>query len=328
MGGGHRKAECHCWGARVHSPLSLPVGKFHARGTGTQKIFWDTGWVGPMVPPYTAAVRANVWDTVSAHVRQQLLQCKGIRIPTLGSFDTILERVQVGAGYLAVQRPVFYLARNLAEGHRLTVDMSYMPGNKVLQPMQQAQIAATTFVSSKRVVRCIQATMSLFSRCIAQGRNTALILRDIGMLLIEDAQVQMKYYCDFLEAMSGKVTLKGVLLRVPGVPGSVIPRSAAPAFLTRSGCVIVFPEFELQCIHCVPFSGTKKGWQKEAAQDMNGSARDQRPAGKHPREEKPPAAQHGTALGGTAGRQGVKLKGTSLAMKAFLQTGTQGLEQR
>ncbi|XP_015726409.1 coiled-coil domain-containing protein 81-like isoform X2 [Coturnix japonica] len=290
MGGGHRKAECHCWGARVHSPLSLPVGKFHARGTGTQKIFWDTGWVGPMVPPYTAAVRANVWDTVSAHVRQQLLQCKGIRIPTLGSFDTILERVQVGAGYLAVQRPVFYLARNLAEGHRLTVDMSYMPGNK--------------------------------------GRNTALILRDIGMLLIEDAQVQMKYYCDFLEAMSGKVTLKGVLLRVPGVPGSVIPRSAAPAFLTRSGCVIVFPEFELQCIHCVPFSGTKKGWQKEAAQDMNGSARDQRPAGKHPREEKPPAAQHGTALGGTAGRQGVKLKGTSLAMKAFLQTGTQGLEQR
>lgn len=55
MGGGHRKAECHCWGARVHSPLSLPVGKFHARGTGTQKIFWDTGWVGPMVPPYTAA---------------------------------------------------------------------------------------------------------------------------------------------------------------------------------------------------------------------------------------------------------------------------------
>lgn len=87
-------------------------------------------------------------------------------------------------------------------------------GNKVLQPLQYARIAAATFVSPKRVVRCIQATMSLFSRCIAQGRNVALILRDIGVLLIEGAQVQMKYYCDFLEVMAGKDTLKEVLLRV------------------------------------------------------------------------------------------------------------------
>lgn len=56
--------------------------------------------------------------------------------------------------------------------------------------------------------------MSLFSRCIAQGRNVALILRDIGMLLIEGAQVQMKYYRDFLEVMAGEDTLKEVLLRV------------------------------------------------------------------------------------------------------------------
>ncbi|XP_040561960.1 coiled-coil domain-containing protein 81-like isoform X1 [Gallus gallus] len=353
MGSGHRKAGCSRWGARVRFPLPLPVGKHRARGTGPRKDFWDTGWGGPVVPPFTAAgcraagaerdsaftccpVRAAVWDTVAAHVRQQLLQRKGIRIPTLGSFDTILERVRVGAGHLAVQRPVFYLARNLAEGHSLTNYEAYVPGNKVLQPLQYARIAAATFVSPKRVVRCIQATMSLFSRCIAQGRNVALILRDIGVLLIEGAQVQMKYYCDFLEVMAGKDTLKEVLLRVPGVPSSAIPHSAAPASLTRSGCIIVFPEFELQCVHHIALRHTRKptkGRRKEAARDKDGRAGEQRqrPAGKRPRAAEPPA-QHGAArsaaLGGIAGHQGPRLKGTSLAMKAFLQPGTQSLVRR
>lgn len=53
---------------------------------------------------------------------------QGIRIPTLGSFDTILERVQVGDGHLALHRPVFHLARNLAEGRHLMDDKAYMPG--------------------------------------------------------------------------------------------------------------------------------------------------------------------------------------------------------
>ncbi|NXI69536.1 CCD81 protein, partial [Anseranas semipalmata] len=116
------------------------------------------------------------------------------------------------------------------------------PGNKLLEPLRYAQIAAATFVSSKRVVGCIQATMSLFSRCIGKGRNVALILRDIGMLLIEGTQVQMKYYRDFLEKMTGKDTLKEALLKIPGMLDLVIPRTATAASLTCSGYVIVFPE--------------------------------------------------------------------------------------
>lgn len=41
-------------------------------------------------------------------------------------------------------------------------------------------------------------------------------------------------------------------------------------YLTSHQCLLAH-RFELQCIHCVPFSSTKKGWQKEAAQDMNGN---------------------------------------------------------
>lgn len=53
---------------------------------------------------------------------------QGVRIPTLGSFDTIPERLRVRARELTVQRPVFRLARNLADAHQLTDDKAYLPG--------------------------------------------------------------------------------------------------------------------------------------------------------------------------------------------------------
>nr|XP_047933319.1 coiled-coil domain-containing protein 81-like isoform X4 [Anser cygnoides] len=214
--------------------------------------FWDTGCAGPMVPPFTSMVRAAVWDTVAGYVQQQLLLRKGVHIPTLGSFDTIPEQVRVQAGDLTVQRPVFRLARNLSDAHQLTDDKAYVPGDKLLEPLRYTHIAAATFVSAKRVVGCIQATMSLFSRCIGKGKNVALILKDIGMLLIERPRVQMKYYRDFLEMMMGKDTLKEALLRVPGMLDLVIPRTATAASLTCSGHVIIFPEFELENVHDTP----------------------------------------------------------------------------
>ncbi|KFP51927.1 Coiled-coil domain-containing protein 81, partial [Cathartes aura] len=122
------------------------------------------------------------------------------------------------------------------------------PDGKVLEPLWYAQIAAAAFVSSKRVVGCIRDTMSLFSHCIGKEKTVMLILRDIGMLLLEDTQLQMKYYHDFLEMMNGKDTLEEALLRVPGMLDLVIPCTATTAFLTYSGCGTVFPEFEPESV--------------------------------------------------------------------------------
>ncbi|KFQ93414.1 Coiled-coil domain-containing protein 81, partial [Nipponia nippon] len=123
------------------------------------------------------------------------------------------------------------------------------PGGKVLVPLWYTQIAAATFVSLKRVVGCIQDTMSLFSHCIGKGKTSVLILRDAGMLLIEHTRVQIKYYHDFLNMMTGKDILEEALLRVPGVLDLVIPRTATTASLSHSGCIVVFPEFELEHVH-------------------------------------------------------------------------------
>ncbi|XP_071898529.1 coiled-coil domain-containing protein 81 isoform X2 [Anas platyrhynchos] len=315
--------------------------------------FWDTGREGPMVPPFTAVVRAAVWDTVSGYVHQQLLLHKGVRIPTLGSFDTIPERLRVRARELTVQRPVFRLARNLADAHQLTDDKAYLPGDKLLEPLRYAQIAAATFVSAKRVVGCIQATMSLFSRCIRKGRNVALILKDIGMLLIEGTRVQMKYYHDFLEMMTGKDKLKEALLRVPGMLDLVIPRTATAASLTCSGHVIIFPEFELETAHGTPLRDYHNKLLNECRQKKAVLLRPPRQdkkerllsgadascpgytgeqslepgslSGKQPPpEETPTGHQHpagSTAPGNSSRRKGPSLKRTSLAMRALLQPG-------
>lgn len=80
MGTGHRKAGCYCCGSRVRSPLSLPVGKHRARGTWPWKVFWDTGWGGPMLPPFTAAGKA-----LCRHLQERgcklLALCCHVRLP-------------------------------------------------------------------------------------------------------------------------------------------------------------------------------------------------------------------------------------------------------
>ncbi|XP_040424008.1 uncharacterized protein LOC121075128 isoform X1 [Cygnus olor] len=230
------------------------------------------------------------------------------------------------------------------------------PGDKLLEPLRYTHIAAATFVSVKRVVGCIQATMSLFSRCIGKGRNVALILKDIGMLLIESPRVQMKYYRDFLEMMTGKDTLKEVLLRVPGMLDLVIPRTATASSLTCSGHVIIFPEFELESVHGTllrdyhnsPGKRLNEGRQKKAVL-LRPPRQDEKErlltgantlcpgyTGEHslepgslggkppPPEETPTGHQHpagSTALSNSSRRKGPSLKHTSLAMKAFLQPG-------
>ena len=88
------------------------------------------------------------------------------------------------------------------------------PGNKELEPLKYAKVAAAASVSRRKVEGCIQGTMSLLSHCLRKGQNVALILKDIGLLLIEGTKVQMKFYYDFLERLSGKQNLEKVIFKV------------------------------------------------------------------------------------------------------------------
>ncbi|XP_072704724.1 uncharacterized protein [Ciconia boyciana] len=229
----------------------------------TQMDFWDGMEHAFMMPSITAEERTAVWDAVAGYVQDQLLLHKGVRIPTLGSFDAVPKRIHVGGEVVTIRKPVFHLARNLAVVHNLMDNKAYLPGktadetlagctltaslpwHKELEPLKYAKVAAAASVSRRKVEGCIQGTMSLLSHCLRKGQNVALILKDIGLLLIEGTKVQMKFYYDFLERLSGKQNLEKVIFKVPQLLDMVVSRVLPVASLTFSGRVIIFPKFEM-----------------------------------------------------------------------------------
>ncbi|KAK4805306.1 hypothetical protein QYF61_019250 [Mycteria americana] len=197
----------------MSSNMAVATKERLASVRGTQMDFWDGMEHTFMMPSITAEERTAVWDAVAGYVQEQLLLHKGVRIPTLGSFDAVPKRIQVGAEVVTIRKPVFHLARNLALVHNLVDNKAYLPGNKELEPLKYAKVAAAASVSRCKVEGCIQGTTSLLSHCLGKGHNVALILKDIGLLLIEGTKVQMKFYYDFLQRLSGKQNLEKVIFK-------------------------------------------------------------------------------------------------------------------
>ncbi|XP_075345428.1 coiled-coil domain-containing protein 81-like [Mycteria americana] len=229
----------------MSSNMAVATKERLASVRGTQMDFWDGMEHTFMMPSITAEERTAVWDAVAGYVQEQLLLHKGVRIPTLGSFDAVPKRIQVGAEVVTIRKPVFHLARNLALVHNLVDNKAYLPGNKELEPLKYAKVAAAASVSRCKVEGCIQGTTSLLSHCLGKGHNVALILKDIGLLLIEGTKVQMKFYYDFLQRLSGKQNLEKVIFKVPQLLDMVVSRLLPVASLTFSGRVIIFPKFEM-----------------------------------------------------------------------------------
>ncbi|XP_042649893.1 coiled-coil domain-containing protein 81-like [Tyto alba] len=199
--------------------------------------FWDGMKDTFMMPSIPVTERIRIWDVVSSYIQEHLLLHKGVRIPTLGSFDVVPTHIQVGNKKVTVQSPVFHLARNLAV-HNLMEYKAYLPGNKELKPLKYAEVAAAASVSRRKVEICIQGTMSLLSQCMGKGENVALVLKGMGVLLIEDRRVQMNFYSDFLEKITARTIQEVAALKVFQMLSPTVPIAS----LTFTGRVIIFPE--------------------------------------------------------------------------------------
>ncbi|NXX67001.1 CCD81 protein, partial [Spizella passerina] len=114
-----------------------------------------------------------------------------------------------------------------------------LPGN--LDPLQTFEVAAVLGLPRRKVEGSLQATMSLLSQCLGMGEDVALVLRDIGVLLVERRKVQMRFYLSFLEAVAGKDNLEKGIFKIQELLDMVVPRGVPVAALTSFGSVIVFP---------------------------------------------------------------------------------------
>ncbi|KAM9514267.1 coiled-coil domain-containing protein 81-like [Guaruba guarouba] len=174
-----------------------------------------------------------------------LLQSQGVRIPSLGTLDVVHEEIQVGDELVTIHRPTFSLARNLALVHNLMGNKLYAPGNKELEPLKYSKVASSIPTSRQKVERCIQGTMSQLSYCLGKGETVALLLKDIGVLLIEGKRVEVRFYSHFLEELVGKRSLEKARAKVPHLLDMGMSPSAPVASLSTIGRIIVFPAFEM-----------------------------------------------------------------------------------
>ncbi|POI25439.1 hypothetical protein CIB84_010811 [Bambusicola thoracicus] len=120
-------------------------------------------------------------------------------------------------GLVTVERPLFHLAKALAQDHDLqydSIDVAVSPGHDQYQQLPYAKIASENGISEGAAQLCVERTVCLFCACIEKRRNVAFIWRDVGMLLIEGKRVQMKFYEDFLEKLNGTTDMLQALLGV------------------------------------------------------------------------------------------------------------------
>ncbi|NWY58023.1 CCD81 protein, partial [Chionis minor] len=142
----------------------------------------------------------------------------------------------------------------------------FFPGNKELEPLKCSKVALEASVSRQKADSCIRGTASLLSRCLGKGENVALILKDVGVLLIEGPKVRMRFYYQFLERLCGKENLEKAVFKasawVPQLRDMVVSPVAPVASLTFTGRVIIFPECVIHPCRCrrrVPLLGMPPG---------------------------------------------------------------------
>ncbi|NXA73690.1 CCD81 protein, partial [Thryothorus ludovicianus] len=116
------------------------------------------------------------------------------------------------------------------------------PGNKQLETLKYAKVATEASVSRRKVESCILGTTSLLHHCLQKGVSVAFVLRDMGVLLMEDSTVQMRFYLDFLEKVIGERIQDRATLKALQQLDMVVSPAVPIASLSFTGRVIVFPK--------------------------------------------------------------------------------------
>uniref|UniRef100_A0A8D2KRP7 Coiled-coil domain containing 81 n=1 Tax=Varanus komodoensis TaxID=61221 RepID=A0A8D2KRP7_VARKO len=149
----------------------------------------------------------------------------GVSIPGLGTFSFLRQKLEVGHNkYILLQRPVFLLSEKLAQIHGLKFNKIHTPGDIPIVQLNFIVLSLEGPFNREIVEGCIRETLLSFSRSIASKQTVEFTFKGIGVLVIRDNRVKMKFYKDFLQAMDGSGTLLKALSNdpVPGMPRALL----------------------------------------------------------------------------------------------------------
>ncbi|XP_027704096.1 coiled-coil domain-containing protein 81 [Vombatus ursinus] len=199
--------------------------------------------VFPTLPSLSQDEVSNIWANVSEFVERQLSVRKGVQIPGFGTFTFVRQRLDVGNNkFILLQRPVFVIAEKFAQMHGLKQNKIFTPGDIPVVQLNFVMISLEGPFNRDVVEGCVKETLLFLSRSISVKQNVEFIFKGIGVLMIRDSKVKMRFYKDFLCAMDGSGNLVKALSNRPGTTDSVMSNREGTAQHPCS--VFAFPRIE------------------------------------------------------------------------------------
>ncbi|KAM6158549.1 coiled-coil domain-containing protein 81-like [Rhynchocyon petersi] len=194
----------------------------------------------PTLPLLSQEDVSTIWEKVSEFVERQLLMNKGVQIPGLGLFTFTRQRLQVGNNkFLFLKRPVFILAEKLVQLHRLEQNKIYTPGDIPVIPLNFTMLSVDLPFTRDIVEGCVRETLLFLSRTISTEQSMEFTFKGIGVLVIRESKVKMRFYKDFLSTVDGSGDLVKALTNRPGTVDSVL--SSTEALKKHPSSAIAFP---------------------------------------------------------------------------------------
>lgn len=205
------------------------------------------------LPKLTSEEILSIWGTVSEFVEKQLSMNKGVLIPGLGTFSFLRQKLEVSNNkFIHVQRPVFLLSEKLAQIHGLKYNKIYIPGDIPIVKLNFIVLSLEGPFNRETVEGCIRETLLSFSRSIATKQTVEFTFKGIGVLIVRDSKVKMKFYKDFLQTMDGSGNLLKALSNRPGTGDSVFSGRDTSSPHSRTCNVVMFPRIELKEMETIP----------------------------------------------------------------------------
>ncbi|XP_036898800.1 coiled-coil domain-containing protein 81 isoform X1 [Sturnira hondurensis] len=198
----------------------------------------------PTLPLLNQEEVSTIWEHVSEFVERQLSVHKGVQIPGLGTFTFMRQKLEMGNKFLLFQRPIFIMAEKLVQLHGLKQNKVYTPGDIPIVPLNFAMISLAGSFNRDTVEGCVKETLLFLSRSISIKKNVEFIFKGIGVLVIRDGRVKMRFLKDFLLKMDGSGALAKALANRPGTVDSVL--SSTENFKEQTNDVLAFPRIELK----------------------------------------------------------------------------------
>ncbi|KAM8805029.1 coiled-coil domain-containing protein 81 [Eudromia elegans] len=195
----------------------------------------------------------SIWNGVSEYIHRHLLLNKGVKINGLGTFFVVRQYLPKRNGDLPVQRPVFNLSATVAVVHQIKYTNRDIPGDVMILPVYHHKMRLEPFFRKRTVEQCMGETMICFSHLLECEYDVDFVFRDIGVLVIREKRVRMRFYKEFLDTLDQTGTLAEALLHDPVTKDLVITdrKAIVPQSDDSDPGIFMFPRLEIKRV-CRP----------------------------------------------------------------------------